>query len=103
MWFPGRPMNSCNKVCRDNDELRHSMRSVLANYRPYTQRFHLITSDFAIPESISNMSFPESWRLGQVPQWLEMANRDWRDSGIDLNIIHHADIFQPYYGNSFNR
>lgn len=89
---------------RDNDELRHSMRSVLSNYRPYTRQFYLITSDFAIPDTTPNLSIPDTWRLGQVPQWLDMnGNRDWRDGDVELNIIHHAEIFRPYYGNSFNR
>jgi hypothetical protein len=78
------------------------MRSVLANYRPYIRQFHLITSDFAMPEEAANYSFPESWRLGQVPQWLDMTNRDWRDGEVDLEIVHHAEIFRPYTTNSFN-
>ena len=77
------------------------MRSVLSNFRPYTGKFHLITSDFAVPES-ENISIPESWRLGQVPQWLDMESRDWKDGEVALNIIHHADIFHSYTSNSFN-
>ena len=78
------------------------MRSVLANYRPYARHFHLITSDFALPEEAYNLSIPESWRLGQLPQWLDMSKGGWRDGEVQLNLIHHAEIFRPYAGNSFN-
>ena len=79
------------------------MRSVLSSYRYHTGRFHLITSDFAIPDNTQNLSIPDDWRLGQVPQWLDMTNRDWTDGNIELNVVHHAEIFQPYTSNSFNR
>ena len=85
---------------RDNDELKHSMRSVLAYFRPYTNHFRLITNDFPIPE---NLSLPASWRLGQVPQWLDMSQKTWTDENIKLSISHHAEIFNPYYDTSFNR
>ncbi|GJE97686.1 hypothetical protein PsYK624_139070 [Phanerochaete sordida] len=101
---PYRPKTSSAQArqYRDNDELRHSMRSVLANWRNHAGRFHLITSDFAVPDSLTNASVPDDWRLGQVPQWLDMENRAWRDENVDLNIIHHAQIFRPYVGNNFN-
>ncbi|KIP04248.1 hypothetical protein PHLGIDRAFT_76231 [Phlebiopsis gigantea 11061_1 CR5-6] len=101
---PYRPKTSAAaaRQYRDNDELRHSMRSVLSNYRYHTGRFHLITSDFAIPENTQNLSIPDDWRLGQVPQWLDMTNRDWTDGDIELNVLHHAEIFQPYTSSSFN-
>lgn len=79
------------------------MRSVLTNWRTYAGKFHLITSDFAVPEDLPNVSLPENWRLGQVPQWLDMENRAWRDSSVLLDVMHHAQIFKPYTGNSFNR
>lgn len=101
---PYRPKTSSAQArqYRDNDELRHSMRSVLANWRPYAGKFHLITSDFAVPESLENLSVPENWRLGQVPQWLDVENRPWRDGSVELNVIHHAQMFRPYVGNNFN-
>lgn len=76
------------------------MRSVLANYRPYTNRFHLITSDFAMPH---NLSFPDDWRLGQVPQWLEVSASSWEDGDVELSLIHHAELFERYSDTVFNR
>lgn len=81
------------------------MRSVLANFRPYARKFHLITSDFQMPQELvsGNLSYSEDWRLGQLPQWLDFSNKDWTDESIDLNLIRHAEIFKPYLGTNFNR
>ena len=75
------------------------MRSVLESFRPFTRHFHLITSDFPMP---SNSSFPDGWKLGQVPQWLNM-DEPWEDRDVELSLIRHAEIFKPYSGASFNR
>ena len=79
---------------RDHDELRFSLRSVLANFRPYIDRFHVLSSDFAIPPN-ENVTAPVDWRLGQVPQWLKTATAPWVDGRVQLQMKHHAQIFQP--------
>ena len=90
------------RISRDNDELKHSMRSVLLNFRLYTERFHLITSDFQLPAT-SNLSLPQDWRLGQVPQWLDETQKTWMDEKVALSVIHHAEFFETYSGTTFNR
>ncbi|KZS99795.1 uncharacterized protein LAESUDRAFT_732875, partial [Laetiporus sulphureus 93-53] len=108
---PYRPLRSDAqaRLYRDHDELRFSMRSVLANFRQYAGRFHLITADFPMPQWLaerSNISDPKSWRLGQMPQWLDTNNRlahnMWQDGNTQLSITHHAQIFRPYTGTNFN-
>jgi len=82
------------------------MRSVLANFRKYAGRFFLLTSDFPIPVTTPNLTLSASWRLGQIPQWLDLAKHTtsgWRDGAVELSMLHHAEIFQPYQGTIFNR
>ncbi|KAI0952889.1 hypothetical protein AcW1_007251 [Taiwanofungus camphoratus] len=109
---PFRPIVSKNqeRLYRDHDELRHSMRSVLDNFRAHAGRFHLITADFPVPDSIVNnvnSTLDASWRLGQIPQWLDLDKRtasgDWWDGRVGLSVTHHAEIFSPYSGTNFNR
>lgn len=88
---------------RDHDELRYSLRSVLSNFRPYLDRLHVLTSDFAIPNTVENVTWPLDHRLGQVPQWLHVDKRPWADGSVKLSIKHHAEIFHPYDDNVFNR
>ncbi|KAG8710670.1 hypothetical protein FRC08_016864 [Ceratobasidium sp. 394] len=84
------------KLFRDHDELRHSMRSVLQHFRPYTTRFHLITSDFAFPSC--NPDEYAGWRLGQIPQWLDLRRSfAWQDGGVQLDVVHHAKLFDKDY------
>ncbi|KAI0323660.1 hypothetical protein GY45DRAFT_553660 [Cubamyces sp. BRFM 1775] len=108
---PYRPIkkNNPSRMFRDHDELRHSVRSVLANYRPYTNRFRILTSDFDYPEKGAiNRSFhaPSSgyWRLGLQPQWLETSDNltEWRDGNVELSLTHHAHFFEPYNHSIFN-
>ena len=107
VFLQPRP-NQC--PASDHDELRHSIRSVLANFRPYTTRFHILTSDFDYPDDPTNRSFPVPgpgyWRLGLQPQWLETPENDtseWRDGDVRLSLTHHAHFFEPYNQSSFNR
>lgn len=93
----------------DHDELRHSVRSVLHNFRPYTNHFRIITSDLEYPQ-YTNQSFPDPgpghWRLGLQPQWLETAENgttEWRDGDVQLSLTHHAHFFEPYSRAIFNR
>ncbi|KAF8710456.1 N-acetylglucosamine-1-phosphate transferase alpha and beta subunits, partial [Rhizoctonia solani] len=84
------------KLFRDHDELRHSMRSVLQHFRPYTSQFHLLTSDFAFPSC--NPDDYADWRLGQIPQWLNMDNPyKWKDGDVDLSVVPHAKFFGENY------
>jgi len=108
---PYRPTRSTTqaRLYRDHDELRYSMRSVLLNFGSYTSHFRLVTADFPYPQDVangSNITSPELWRLGQVPQWLDMGKRTesgvWRDGAVDLAVTHHAQIFSPYNGTNFN-
>ncbi|KAI8994106.1 hypothetical protein BD414DRAFT_273374 [Trametes punicea] len=108
---PYRPVrkNNPSRMFRDHDELRHSIRSVLANYRPYSNRFRIITSDFDYPEEGAyNQNFPVPgagyWRLGLQPQWLETSGNstEWRDGHIQLSLTHHAHFMEPYNFTSFN-
>ncbi|KAI0718280.1 hypothetical protein C8T65DRAFT_737499 [Cerioporus squamosus] len=110
---PYRPIQSNNpsRMFRDHDELRHSIRSVLDNFRPYTRNFRILTSDFDFPEDDpdSNESFtapgPGYWRLGLQPQWLDTAGTSppvWRDGDVQLSLTHHAHFFEPYNYSIFN-
>ncbi|OJT14234.1 3-O-alpha-D-mannopyranosyl-alpha-D-mannopyranose xylosylphosphotransferase [Trametes pubescens] len=108
---PYRPLkkNNPSRMFRDHDELRHSIRSVLANFRPYTKRFRILTSDFFYPEKgTTTQSFPDPgagyWRLGLQPQWLETADHatQWQDGNIQLSLTHHAHFFDPYNDTIFN-
>lgn len=84
------------------------MRSVLANFRPHARRFRLLAADFPVPDDIPviNLSVATDWRLGQVPQWLDLAKhtaRGWRDGQVLLEVHHHSQFFSPYIGTGFNR
>ncbi|KAL6300082.1 hypothetical protein BKA93DRAFT_868238 [Sparassis latifolia] len=104
---PYRPKSTTaqDRQFRDHDELRHSLRSALAHFRPYSQRFHILTADFPIPAVEPNFTLSAAWRLGQVPQWLDVdssTKHSWRDGNVELAIAHHAEIFSPYVGTNFN-
>ncbi|KAI0366952.1 hypothetical protein BV20DRAFT_951200 [Pilatotrama ljubarskyi] len=108
---PYRPIkkNNPSRMFRDHDELRHSVRSVLDNFRPYTNRFRILTSDFYYPEKdFSNQSFPDPgpgyWRLGLQPQWLQTSDYStpWQDGNVQLSLTHHAHFFEPYNDTIFN-
>lgn len=90
-------------VFRDHDELRFSTRSVLAHFRPYANRFHILTSDFQMPYTSVNDTPPLDYRLGLVPQWLNSDSQVWTDGDVRLSITHQADIFNPYIDTVFNR
>ncbi|KZT09090.1 uncharacterized protein LAESUDRAFT_722792 [Laetiporus sulphureus 93-53] len=109
---PYRPAKATSqaRMYRDHDELRYSMRSVLTNFKGHASRFRLLTSDFPMPDWLTDkleVHDPKSWRLGQMPQWLDLsrgtASNKWEEGGVELSIIHHAEVFRPYVGTSFNR
>jgi hypothetical protein len=80
------------------------MRSALKAFRQSAGNFHLVTADFGIYSAELNITSPPiDWRLGQIPQWLNTHQPDWRDNDVRLSTIHHADIFQPYNDTIFNR
>ncbi|KDQ19027.1 hypothetical protein BOTBODRAFT_184820 [Botryobasidium botryosum FD-172 SS1] len=105
---PYRPIRKNQaRQYRDHDELRHSMRSVLTNFRSSASRFHLLTSDFKLTSEVKeDMDVDDAdppWRLGQMPQWLNMEQIGrWQDDAIPLQIHHHAQIFREYQGTTFN-
>ncbi|KZT09088.1 uncharacterized protein LAESUDRAFT_537492 [Laetiporus sulphureus 93-53] len=97
------------RMYRDHDELRYSMRSVLTNFKGHASRFRLLTSDFPMPDWVADkleIHDPKSWRLGQMPQWLDLnkrtASNKWEESSVELSIVHHAEVFRPYVGTNFN-
>ncbi|OSX57791.1 hypothetical protein POSPLADRAFT_1067806 [Postia placenta MAD-698-R-SB12] len=103
-WRPSASVMEA-RLYRDHDELRHSMRSVLLNFRKYAGRFFLLTSDFSIPVTTPNLTLSSSWRLGQTPQWLDLGKRKrsgWLDGSVNLDLLHHANIFRDYDGTVFN-
>ncbi|KZW02608.1 hypothetical protein EXIGLDRAFT_759733 [Exidia glandulosa HHB12029] len=109
---PGQtPPSKEAKHFRDHDELRHSLRSVLNNFRQHTASFHLLTADFPIPAYEQNPVMgtdlcgaldSSSWRLGQVPQFLNLEQDRWLDGDIGLTVSHHSQFFSNYSGTSFN-
>ena len=94
---------------RDHDELRHSLRSVLHNFRPYTNHFRIVTTDLTYPVNSAEqfpVPGPGNWRLGLQPQWLETSENgttEWRDGHVQLSLTHHASFFEPYTRSIFNR
>ncbi|KAG8904339.1 hypothetical protein FRB99_001885 [Tulasnella sp. 403] len=99
-YFP--PANA--KAFRQYDELRHSVRSVLQNFRSSARELFVVTSDFPYPGCDDG----REWRLGQIPAWL--VNRDdlaagsvprtWRDGETPLSVVHHSNIFGPLQNKS---
>ncbi|PVF97290.1 hypothetical protein CPB86DRAFT_786100 [Serendipita vermifera] len=146
---------------RDHDELKHSLRSVLQNFRESTKKFIILTSDFEFPVSYSPLKYllgldkrstvpqqdvsakqrkrkrsldsseqPPSEeleedleedeepfafaRLGLLPQWLRFdgisgghsdgaqAPGQWRDGDVQLEVVHHAEVYEEYDGTVFN-
>ncbi|KZT11751.1 uncharacterized protein LAESUDRAFT_641601 [Laetiporus sulphureus 93-53] len=106
---PYRPVDSDNqeRLYRDHDELRHSLRSVLAHFRTHMGTAYLLTSDFPVPATDPQLNFSRAadWRLGQVPQWLDLrqgAAGGWTDEDVTLKVVHHAEVFDDYNGTVFN-
>ncbi|CAG8653703.1 2196_t:CDS:2, partial [Acaulospora colombiana] len=145
---------------RDHDELKHSLRSVLQNFRESTRKFIILTSDFEFPVSYSPLKYllgldkrstvPQQdvpakqrrrkrsfdsaeqpneemeedleedeepfgfARLGLLPQWLRFddTSRDhregaqapgqWRDGDVQLEVVHHAEVYDEYDDTVFN-
>lgn len=96
----------------DHDELRHSLRSVLANFRQHTASFRLLTADFPVPQHEEDPELgsvlcgaleSNAWRLGQVPQFLNLEQDRWVDGDVPLHVSHHSQFFSNYSGTSFNR
>ncbi|KAG8712426.1 Xanthine phosphoribosyltransferase 1 [Ceratobasidium sp. 395] len=86
-----------DRLFREHDELRHSIRSVQANFRG-SKAYHILASDFPFP--VCNSSDP-SVRLGQVPQWLALDKR-WVDKEINLDLIHHSEFMSDYRQATFS-
>jgi len=99
----------------DHDELRHSFRSVLKNFRPYIRKFHLFASDFPFTEDEfmrnetqkpGSLIVPNNAtvRLGQLPSWLIPGEDDvWRDGNVELTAAYQSQVFENYTGTTFNR
>ncbi|CAG7849530.1 SubName: Full=Uncharacterized protein {ECO:0000313/EMBL:CCA71576.1} [Serendipita indica DSM 11827] len=108
---------------RDHDELRHSLRSVLENFRESANKFTILTSDFDFPTDSGEDAGEEevdvpSARLGLLPQWLkfgvfvdesgqlqqqhQQTIGHWKDGDISLDVVHHAEVYDEYDGTVFN-
>ena len=96
------------------------MRSVLKNFRSYTTRFWLVTNDIPFPSlhnhNVSDFSNDDQKQhtythIGLMPQWLahnaslatDQLVQNWTDGNVELNIVHHADMFQSFNGTILNR
>ncbi|KIJ52434.1 hypothetical protein M422DRAFT_222969 [Sphaerobolus stellatus SS14] len=103
-----------SKLYRDHDELRHSFRSVLKNFRPYIRKFRLFASDFPfsedeymrnetqLPGSI-HVPNKDTVRLGQLPSWLIPSETGvWKDENVELEPVYHSQVFEHFDGASFN-
>ncbi|KAH7335291.1 hypothetical protein B0J17DRAFT_669472 [Rhizoctonia solani] len=87
-----------DKLFREHDELRHSIRSVIDNFGRSTTRLHVLAADFPFPSCNSTDS--RKIRLGQVPQWL---NKDVRkDGSIALNMVQHSQFMSDYRQSTFS-
>lgn len=101
---PPKPLSEQRRY-RDNDELRHSMRSVRHNFGAHTRNFYLLTSDFEPPQNSTSSSYLKSsevHRLGQIPQWLDYQSSSWKDDHIQLSLLHHSQFFDSYDGPIFS-
>jgi 3-O-alpha-D-mannopyranosyl-alpha-D-mannopyranose xylosylphosphotransferase len=88
-------------MCREQDELRHSMRSVLDSLPGHIRSFHLIVADYPFePEDLALLPnetifkldgkkgqneeistqfadrLTSHWRVAQTPTWLDFSRRD---------------------------
>ncbi|KAG8709620.1 Xanthine phosphoribosyltransferase 1 [Ceratobasidium sp. 423] len=87
-----------DKLFREHDELRHSIRSVLDNFRRWSSRFQILAADFPFPAC--NLTESRNIRLGQVPQWLRKGLRT--DGSITLDVVQHAQFMSNYRQSTFS-
>ncbi|CAE6425909.1 unnamed protein product [Rhizoctonia solani] len=87
-----------DKLFREHDELRHSIRSVLDNFHRWTTRFQVLAADFPFPSC--NLTDSRSLRLGQVPQWLN--NHNPKDGSITLDVVQHSQFMSDYRQSTFS-
>ncbi|KAG9092897.1 hypothetical protein FS749_015347, partial [Ceratobasidium sp. UAMH 11750] len=89
-----------DRLFREHDELRHSVRSVLDYFRPWSKRYHVLASDFPFPAC--NSSDAPGVRLGQVPQWLDLGHASWEHDGVSLDLVHHSQFMSDYRQATFS-
>lgn len=89
-----------DKLFREHDELRHSVRSVLDNFRRWSTRFRILAADFPFPAC--NLTEGRTVRLGQFPQWLDVNSSAWRDGDIGLDVIQHSEFMSDYRQTTFS-
>ncbi|CAE6481932.1 unnamed protein product [Rhizoctonia solani] len=87
-----------DKLFREHDELRHSIRSVLDSFGRWTPRFYILAADFPLPAC--NLTDSRDVRLGQVPQWLRKSLRT--DGSITLDVVQHAQFMSDYRQSTFS-
>ncbi|QRV88871.1 exopolysaccharide phosphotransferase [Ceratobasidium sp. AG-Ba] len=88
------------KLFREHDELRHSIRSVQDHFGRSSKWYHILASDFPFPAC--NSSTAQGMRLGQVPQWLDLGQTSWSDNGVSLNLVHHSEFMSDYRQTTFS-
>lgn len=85
----------------EHDELRHSIRSVLDNFHRWSKRYHILAADFPFPAC--NATDSHGIRLGQVPQWLDMDQKHWKNDGVSIDVIQHSEFMSDYRQTTFSR
>ncbi|KEP55225.1 putative exopolysaccharide phosphotransferase [Rhizoctonia solani 123E] len=86
-----------DKLFREHDELRHSLRSVLEHFRRWTTHFQVLVADFPFPSC--NLTQSRHVRLSQIPQWL---NKSRTDGSISLDIVPHSQFMSGYRQSTFS-
>ncbi|KAF8705155.1 N-acetylglucosamine-1-phosphate transferase alpha and beta subunits, partial [Rhizoctonia solani] len=87
-----------DKLFREHDELRHSIRSVLDNFHRWSTRFQVLAADFPFPSC--NLTHSRNTLLGQIPQWLN--NHNSKDGSITLDVVHHSQFMSDYRQPTFS-
>lgn len=99
---------------REQNELKYSMRSVLAALPGKVRTMHLITADLPVTEEDAHLipsNYDAPWRLAQAPVWLDYSKRDpaspWHPkfgrSYPSLRYAAHSEIFHlPTYDRDGN-
>lgn len=84
-------------MCREHDELRYSLRSLLAAFDPRSiRRIHLLTTDLPSHTLPSTLAMDHSTSeplplVGLVPTWLNKSTVASPRS--PLQLVHHSSIF----------
>lgn len=88
---------------REHDELRYSMRAIMAAFGPETIRsIKLMTTDFPVdrapPSSLATAANASAriegeLHLGQVPHWLDVEQAGLPEGYPRVEMVHHSSMF----------